>query len=350
MVANQGPSQIDGLKAFLNDEGAPCEKLLSELVRGKLDKGGGGLTLKQAAQLTKTCRAKLGLTRQSDAELYLAVAAHDKAGRNSLDAPALEAFFRELLPELLDAAAKEQGAPGLPEWAGSSPTQAQEAAVLEPPPSPEKVLRLRLCTLTGATAEVALDSDASVEDLKAAALRSFSWDARAESIPHVTLATAGKTLREGTSLKEHCLVSGDKVDVVRATPPPQQLRICCEGPSCGPSIRGSCGTFVLAKQMRNGRPMYTRDASLSTWNTAIKYHGEGARFLVYEDHPTQGGRWALVDDGDWPDYEDRSYAFIVSDAPHPGFLEGKTWHCFRNRRLSQEPAWVKHESLHLEVE
>eukprot|EP00747_Dinoflagellata_sp_TGD_P073624 gnl/TRDRNA2_/TRDRNA2_157986_c0_seq1.p2 gnl/TRDRNA2_/TRDRNA2_157986_c0~~gnl/TRDRNA2_/TRDRNA2_157986_c0_seq1.p2 ORF type:complete len:110 (+),score=18.61 gnl/TRDRNA2_/TRDRNA2_157986_c0_seq1:3-332(+) len=104
--------------------------------------------------------------------------------------------------------------------------------------------------------------------------------------------------------------------------------------------------------MKNGRPVYVRDADLSQWNHAMRYHGSGNRYLVYEDHAVHGGRWALIDSQDWQGYDDRAYAFITGDDPHPGYLEGQFWCVYRDscfqRQLERE--WLKHSSLRLVVE
>merc|ERR1712032_1291743 len=106
--------------------------------------------------------------------------------------------------------------------------------------------------------------------------------------------------------------------------------------------------FVLAacnSKSRSRRPMYIRDRKLSAWNPALPYHGSGERYLFYEVHPSIGGRWAITDDQDWSGYNDRSYAFIVGEAPHPGYLEDQQWCIYRDAKYRGQREWISHESL-----
>jgi hypothetical protein len=158
-------------------------------------------------------------------------------------------------------------------------------------------------------------------------------------------------LETGDSLQEAGLFPGCHVVAVRTTPPPQQVRLQCEGVSCGPSIRGSCGTFRLAAgRSKNGKPVYVRDSSRSSWNAAMLYHGKGIRYLLFEEHAEKGGRWAITDDQDWVGYGDRCYAFVPSRVPHPGYLEGKNWHVYKDSNCQAKRVWLEHDSLRLVVE
>merc|ERR1740117_1336505 len=113
-----------------------------------------------------------------------------------------------------------------------------------PPPSPSETLRLTVRNLAGRTQRVLLAVDAVVDDLQLAVSRSPLC-----GVPPTPfqLAFAGTLLHGGArTLLEQGVVSGALVDVVRVTPPPGRVRLECIGYGCGPSIRGSCGTFVQA--------------------------------------------------------------------------------------------------------
>lgn len=221
-------------------------------------------------------------------------------------------------------------------------------APLAPPPSPLDPVRVTLQTLGGTVVPVTLSSHAKAEELKLAVERSPLGFAKET----IMLAANGRLLRDSALLEDLGITSGSAVDVIRATSPPEFVRIECDGYSLGPSIRGSCGTFRLMPpwNMQNGRPVYVRDAYLSRWNKAIQYHGAGERYLLFEDHPTTGKRWALTDDQQWDGYGDSSYAFVSDTAPHPGYLESQKWHVYRDAKFFDKRTWVEHSSLRLRVE
>merc|ERR1712146_688026 len=104
---------------------------------------------------------------------------------------------------------------------------------------------------------------------------------------------------------------------------------------------GSCGTFVHSGN-EAGRPVYERDAGLSAWNSKMKYWGPGYRSLHYEENLRKGNRWVFSDgqgDRRWAGYEDQSYAYLVSDAEHPGELEGETWTVFQDAQSKERRCW-----------
>lgn len=168
------------------------------------------------------------------------------------------------------------------------------------------------------------------------------------------LAAEGRLLADGLTLRDQGLSPGSCVDVIRLTPPPALVRIACEGLGGGPSIRGSCGSFrrVEPPRTKNGRPIYMRDAGRSEWNAAMKYHGLGPRYLLFEEHDVCGKRWALTDDQDWQGYADRCYAFVARDVPHPGYLEDLRWSVYHDGKYSAqaERKWKEHNSLSLSIE
>lgn len=323
-----------------------ADKLLERLGKSQTDV----LDAREVASYAaKTC-ARLGLGMRSEDDLYLAVTAHDYSGSNRLGSRAVAAFLGDFFAECsippgrLQRRRRRATAPAAPiGWQPSAPL----AAVAVSPPSPADGLELTLRTMSGETASVVLAKGASLEELKAVVARS-PLGLLLEG--NFLLASHGHVLRAGASVD--ALESGDMVDVVRATPPPRRVRVECEGHGCGPSIRGSCGTFCLTSppRQKNGRPIYVRDRELSQWNMAMAYHGSGRRYLLYEDNVHWGGRWALTDDQDWTGYDDRSFAFIVSDDPHPGYLEGRRWHIFRHVGMfGKKGSWAEHDSLTLSV-
>jgi len=197
---------------------------------------------------------------------------------------------------------------------------------------------------------VSIGASATTQDLRAALARTTFGEPRLNG--EFRFAAGKHILRDGEALLNQGVEEGMFVDAVRVTPPPRFVRLGSDGFGCGPSIRGSCGTFCLAEptKLKNGRPMYVRDHSRSQWNQAMLYHGAGNRYLLYEEHPIWGGRWALTDDQDWAGYDDRSFAFVVGDAPHPGYLEGSDWCVYRDAHWQAKREWVAHSSLRLTVE
>eukprot|EP00928_Gymnodinium_smaydae_P043653 TRINITY_DN29205_c0_g1_i1.p1 TRINITY_DN29205_c0_g1~~TRINITY_DN29205_c0_g1_i1.p1 ORF type:complete len:481 (+),score=107.18 TRINITY_DN29205_c0_g1_i1:80-1522(+) len=221
-----------------------------------------------------------------------------------------------------------------------------------PPPSPmeEDSLRLTVRSLAGGNQEVFLTSDASAADLYAAVRRTPLVGPAAGDF---LLSSCGALLPRGfASLAATGLKSGSFVDLVRVTPPPERLRLTSAMPGCGPSVRGACGTFRRAPggAAKNGRPIYVRDGGLSSWNHAMAYHGAGDRFLLFEEHPRLGGRWALVDASDWAGYDDASYAYIAADVPHPAYLESRCWSVFKDAHWAHQRGWLEHACLALTVE
>jgi len=297
--------------------------------------------------------AELGLARPSPSDLYLSVSVHDRSGCNMLGQEALSAFLADLFSSCARLA---NAIPSLElplASSHSSPPTTPRPPPLGPPPSPVDSMRVTLRTLSGAMHRTSLPTDATTDDLHMAVARSPLAPQAAQSqqqqLQH-RFAVGGRVLCDGMLLEDQGLLNGDFVEVVRATPPPARVRLECEGLCSGPSIRGSCGTFCLVDDPRkNGRPIYVRDRGLSQWNRAMVYHGEGDRFLMYEEHPEHGWRWALTDDQDWTRYGDRSYAFVAGDAPHPGYLEGKSWRVYRDANHSLDNRWVDHNTLRLVV-
>jgi len=301
--------------------------------------GSGALPLGEVAALARA-RAALGLAALCGAEAYVAATAHDAGGSNALGAESLAGVLGELLDEW--AAAR-----GIPASAASTPRPLTPPA---PPPSPVEGAHVVLCTLAGDACRVGLVGMecATTEDLEGAVARSPL--ALRVGLP-VVFAFGGRVLGAGDRLQDHAITCGSHVDVVRVTPPPALVRLACEGLGCGPSIRGSCGTFrLVVGRTKNGRPVYVRDLALSSWNAAIRYHGAGCRYLLFEEHPEKGGRWALTDDRDWTGYTDRAYAFAPLTVPHPGYLEGRGWHVYKDSGCEANKTWLEHPSLQLTVE
>lgn len=321
-----------------------CERLAADLLRSVDKEGRGALDLSQLKATLARVHGRLHLPPPGERDAYLAVAVHDQCGRNVLGAPELAKFVASLLAECA------LGLAGTSPSGGCSPLQtppssARAASSSAPPPSPVDPLRVTLRTLGGESSLATLCTDATTEDLHMAVGRSRLSVAAGQHL----FAVGGVVLREGARLDEQGVVPGDDVQVVRVTPPPRAVRIECEGYGLGPSIRGSCGTFVCDSRLKNGRPVYVRDRSLSQWNSAMLYHGAGDRYLVYEasgEH-CSSGRWALTDDQDWSSYTDRSYAFVPAEVPHPGYLEGKVWRVYRDARYKKQREWVEHTSLRL---
>jgi len=296
--------------------------------------------------------ALLRLPRPRDQSLYLAASAHDKCGINALNSDALEAclcsFFEEclqLLPEEVDASP------------ASSPPVSPRCTHLQPPlmrgpsaPLPSESILVSIRTLAGEVRNVTVCASATTQDLQSALARTTFGEPRLDG--DFRFAAGNHILRDAEALLSQGVEEGTFVDAVRITPPPRFVRLGSDGFGCGPSIRGSCGTFCLAEptKLKNCRPMYVRDHNRSQWNQAMLYHGAGNRYLLYEEHPIWGGRWALTDDQDWAGYDDRSFAFVVGDAPHPGYLEGSDWCVYRDAHWQAKREWVAHSSLRLTVE
>jgi len=297
--------------------------------------------------------ALLRLPRPRDQSLYLAASAHDNRGINALNSDALEAclcsFFEEciqLLPEEVVDSSQT-----------SSPTVSRPGTPPQPlltrgpsAPLPNESILVSIRTLAGEVRNVSIGASATTQDLRAALARTTFGEPRLNG--EFRFAAGKHILRDGEALLNQGVEEGMFVDAVRVTPPPRFVRLGSDGFGCGPSIRGSCGTFCLAEptKLKNGRPMYVRDHSRSQWNQAMLYHGAGNRYLLYEEHPIWGGRWALTDDQDWAGYDDRSFAFVVGDAPHPGYLEGSDWCVYRDAHWQAKREWVAHSSLRLTVE
>jgi len=79
------------------------------------------------------------------------------------------------------------------------------------------------------------------------------------------------------------------------------------------------GTYTLMNDSRiDGRPMYSKN----TGSSKKLYYQSGR------------GRWVVADAHDWNSYADNSWAYCVSDASHPGQLDGCRWNVtdrsFRN--------------------
>lgn len=322
------------------------ETLAHELQR-HLDKDQrGSLDRAQLRAVSDSLRSRLGLPRLADVELYLAVIACDHGGSNKLDCKATAAFIGDQLRECATALGGHVSTGASP---CTTPRQTPRTChPRAPPPSPTEAMMVTLRTLAGNSCQATLSASATTEDLKLAVARSPLGIGYGQHL----LAAGGSVLADGAQLQQLGIGSGSIVDVVRLTPAPELVRLECKGLGCGPSIRGSCGTFRRARtsRLKNGRPIYIRDSSLSQWNMAMKYHGDGQRYLVYEEHESQGKRWALTDDKDWNGYGDRSYAFVASEASHPGYLEGRLWCIYRDAKYQGGRVWVEHESLALTIE
>mmetsp|Transcript_102466 Transcript_102466/g.306080 ORF Transcript_102466/g.306080 Transcript_102466/m.306080 type:complete len:329 (+) Transcript_102466:2-988(+) len=314
----------------------------------------GGLEAGQATACAERVYKELGLARPCSRDLYLAVTVCDTTGCNRLDREALVPFLGRLFS---DCAHLTDVVPCFEPSASStsSPPTTPRPPPLGPPPSPADAWGVTLRTISGELLKTALPTLATTDELRAAVARSPlalpAGGSRGEQPQH-RFAVGGRVLRDGLPLEDQGLRRGDFVEVVRVTPPPACVRLECHGFCSGPSIRGSCGTFCLVEGFRkNDRPVYARDRDLSKWNRSMLYHGDGERFLLFEEHPERGGRWALTDDRDWARYGDRSYAFIVGDAPHPGYLEGQCWRTYRDAKgVANRRDWVELESFRLVVE
>mmetsp|Transcript_40802 Transcript_40802/g.89204 ORF Transcript_40802/g.89204 Transcript_40802/m.89204 type:complete len:384 (+) Transcript_40802:66-1217(+) len=315
------------------------ESLAEELIK-RLDKQGrGALDPQQLGELATGACKRLGVPVPSQEELYTTITAHDREGRNLLHSDALAGFLADLLSFMCPSALEVPE----PETPRSTPRQAP----LQPPSSPVEALKVTLRTLAGQEYHVALSTAATTDDLKLAIARS----PMSLQFGQHLLAAAGFVLRSGIRLDEQGVTPGSSIEVIRITEPPKRVRLQCEGLGCGPTIRGSCGTFRrVPSKLKNCKPIYMRDNALSSWNEAMLYHGPGNRYLVYEEHAVEGGRWALTDEKEWTVYRDRSYAFIAGDAPHPGYLEGQLWRVYRDAKYRGQQEWVEHESLQLIVE
>lgn len=320
------------LRAGPQANGHAADELLS-----RLDKEGRGvLGVWEVLAALNSCRTKLGLPSIDDDAHYLKAMSKDVAGSNKLGRGALSDLFLDLVYEL-------PVTPGSASGLIRPPTPPPK-----PPPSPSEPFQITLRTLGGSTLLISVSGLATVEDLRLAATRP---PIGIGGMQELLFAAEGRLLGDGPTLREQGVVGDSFVDVLRVTPAPTRVRLECNGKGCGPSIRGSCGTFTLSTELKNGRTIYVRDAELSKWNTAMAYHGKGRRFLVCEEHPNWGRRWALTDDQDWEGYDDRSYAFILENSPHPGYLEGRRWCVYKDRILRGQPReWVEQESLRLFVE
>lgn len=330
-------------------------RVARELLKTLDERGSGRVGIQRLHEvvvpvLTRVAPLAGGKGRGAKEELYLALIAHDRTGSHSLDYNALATFLMEFIAEWcgesMTSSDVARVSPDAPYRRPASPCPCRPAP-RAPPSSPAEALQLTLRTLGGNTFIVTVCGDATLEDLQLARMRAPENNPAFQFL----YATNGRILRSGESLGEQGVQSGAFIDLVRVTPAPAYVRLEYHGYSCGPSIRGSCGTFRRAPCSRQklGRPIYVRDRELSGWNAAMKYHGHGERYLVYEDHALQGARWALMDDQDWPSYDDRSYAFIAGDVPHPGYLEGRKWRIFRDAKYQVSREWLEHDSLQLVV-
>lgn len=328
-----------------------AEEVLRHFERGP----DGSLEAAHVAACAGRLYERLALKGPSDVSLYLSVTVHDSCGCNSLNREELASFLGDLLSDCVrwsPTAALNQELEPLWPLGEATPPSTPRPPPLGPPPSPVDCLRVTLRLLSGEAHRTCLPALATVTDLEAAVACSPLARREADQkrpAPQHLFAVRGTMLHEGLPLEDQGLLNGDFVEVIRATPPPARIRIECDGMGGGPSLRGSCGTFCLMGDFRkNGRPVYVRDRGLSAWNKAMAYHGDGERFLLYEDHPAHGGRWALTDDQDWSRYKDRCYAFVTGDALHPGYLEGQCWQVFRDAKgIGYSPAYLKHASLHV---
>lgn len=337
------------------------------------------LSLSQLEEIARNICDRFGAPRLSDEELFLSVVSRHPGACNELDRAALADFIGVLFAECAGVAGlavgsnsssksltslsctritdpfffsqesnSSSGSPRTPPSRASNGNFSENDRCVSPPmppPSPADALRVTLRTLAGDLCQVVVNSDASTEDLLDAVERSPIGLANPGQR---RLAVGGCVLSSGLRLDYQGVSPGSCIDVVRASPPPKLVKLFCNGFGCGPSIRGSCGTFrrVPPARTKNNRPIYVRDPALSQWNHAMKYHGEGSRYLLYEEHVDFGGRWALVDGREWAGYADNAYAFIVGDWPHPGYLEDRTsWRVYRDARYQRE--WIEHDSLQL---
>jgi len=313
----------------------------------------GSVEVKHVTAFMAHTLALLGLPRPRDQSLYLVASAHDSCGINALSSDALEAclcsFLEEciqLLPEEVINYSPASSPPVSPPGTPRQPMLTRGPSA----PLPSETVLVSIRTLAGEVRNVAIGASATTQDLRAALARTTFGETRLNG--EFRFAAGKLMLRDGEALLSQGIEEGTFVDAVRVTPPPRFVRLGSDGFSCGPSIRGSCGTFCLAEptKLKNGRPMYVRDHNRSQWNQAMQYHGAGNRYLLYEEHPIWGGRWALTDDQDWVGYDDRSFAFVTGDAPHPGYLEGLDWCVYRDAHWQAKREWVAHSSLRLSVE
>lgn len=324
-------------------------KVAEELIRRLDGDHHEGVDMHQVKACLHAARQRLELPRWTDEELYVAMTMHDTSGCNRLDRDALATFLFDLLASTPPSAATG------PVPSSLQLAQLEDAPMLAfepvPPNSPVDPFRLLLRAISGRSCTATLPSCGTTEELRLAILRSSLGVGGAQYL----FAINGRLLQDRVPLREQGVYDGDEVDLIRVTPPPLLVRLECLGRGCGPSIRGSCGTFrcAPASRIKNGRPIYVRDPDLSRWNASMLYHGAGSRYLLYETRTEAGGtagRWALTDEQDWDGYSDRSYAYIECDAPHPAYLEGRLWHVYRDVKYQQSQVWVEHDSLRLSVE
>lgn len=317
-----------------------CPRLAFRTAQEMLDRCGSAqhpdrLGTLQIACAAERARALLFLPKLSKEEMYLSVSAHDLSGHNALDIGELVSFLNELFAEVASAEAPEK-----------EEIPCCDSVNLMPRSSPtDELLPVLFQTMDGESFPTTVYNGSTTLDLTL----SFNRLTSLSSSERCQFVVGGSILQNCMPISKQGVVANTLISVIRVAPPPRRVQLVCDGLSCGPSIRGSCGTFCLTNKTKNGRPTYARDRVLSQWNLSMKYHGDGGRYLIYEDHPTKGGRWALTDDQNWGSYEDRSYAFIVMDVPNPSFLEGHCWHIFKDTK-HQAKEWVKHTSFKLVVE
>lgn len=201
-------------------------------------------------------------------------------------------------------------------------------------------MTLYLNTMAGEEAVVTVPCESSTEHLMIAVEITLGTPARQQ-----TLVSAGNMLKPGLILYDQGIADGSSITVIVSQIPERvNVRLTEQSDSSMfMSLSGSCGTYVRTDTDMVERPMYKRDASLSQWNTKLRYWGDGDRFLMYERHEL-GGRWVITDGREWTRYKDSSYAYVVSDAEHPGLLKDQSWNAFHNGKkagMKWEPiSWL----------
>eukprot|EP00746_Dinoflagellata_sp_MGD_P124837 gnl/MRDRNA2_/MRDRNA2_59473_c0_seq1.p1 gnl/MRDRNA2_/MRDRNA2_59473_c0~~gnl/MRDRNA2_/MRDRNA2_59473_c0_seq1.p1 ORF type:complete len:350 (-),score=53.20 gnl/MRDRNA2_/MRDRNA2_59473_c0_seq1:385-1434(-) len=208
------------------------------------------------------------------------------------------------------------------------------------------MMTLHVHTIAGQEITMTIPQESCTEHLMIALENSM-----AVSVSHQILVFQANVLGPGLTLHEQGVVDRSTVTlVVRYSP--ERVRVQLKekaGSSALWSLSGSCGTYVRTDTNKHDRPVYKRDRTLSEWNTKLLYWGAGDRFLMYEQHEL-GGRWVITDDSKWNAYQDQSYAYVFSEADHPGHLVNQLWVAFHNNGRVELRKWVPIDFLDVREE
>merc|ERR1712137_65060 len=75
----------------------------------------------------------------------------------------------------------------------------------------------------------------------------------------------GTIMKDCLSISKQGVAANTLISVIRVTPPPGRVQLVYDGLSCGPSIRGSCGTFCLTNKTKIGVVMRIDPMLSSLW-------------------------------------------------------------------------------------